>query len=719
MSCYRKSLKKSFFLPVLIIATIAIGLYSNSLKNGFVYDDKDTILNNTLIKSFDNIPLLFDKIAYFRRSEEVSYRPVVTFTYFIDDALYGLRPWGYHLTNILLHAINGALLYFFLTLLLTPHVSRFTSPAFLISLLFVTHPVLTETVNCISYREDLLVFLFYIATLSIYFGLRHPTSNQRPLVTVFLYFLSCLAYLFALLSKEMAATLPLTIFCYECLYGREKVAAAPCAADNRATLDSAATKIYDNIPFRVFNRYSIGYITITLFYLYLRFYLFHNPEEQIEAWRLVERFLTLPWLIISYMKLSLFPVQLSADYVINPTSSSFTAIFILPIIAFVSIITIIVILGNRERSILFGALFFLITLIPVYNIVPIANPLAERYLYLPVVGSVLFAVMFTYLIAEKFKIRLEYRNYCVAIFFLLVSTVFSLSVVKRNTIWRDGYSLWSDTVAKMPNSSQAHNNLGVVYFKQGRYDEAIGEFLKALKLRFDNELAHYNLGLEYLRQDRYGEAIYELKTALRFKPDYADAYNNLGIIYFRQGLFDQAIKEYLTAIRLKPDDAMVHYNVGVVFFKQSRYDKAIYELKTALRYKPDYADAYYNLGNTYARQGQFDQAIKEYLASIRLKPEYTDAYNNLGIAYARQGLLDQAIKKLLTAIRLKPDDARTHYNLASIYLEQGRYDEAIYEFTATLKLKPDFKEAYSNLEVLMKKRRVIKDTGNATVGRKR
>lgn len=529
MSANTEKLKKSFFLPVLIIAALAIGLYLNTLKNGFVYDDNDTILkNNILIKSFDNLPLMLDKTAYFNRSGEMSYRPVVTITYFIDYAFYGLKSSGYHLTNILLHAINGVLLYFFLTLLFTSHSSRITPHAFFTSILFVAHPVLTEAVNGISFREDLLVFLFYVATLSLYLILR-----QRPLTTAFLYPLSCFTFLLALLSKEMAATLPLIILCYESLYGREN------------------TKLHS----RLFNRYNMGYIAITFFYLYIRFYLFHNHKEQILPWGLIERFLTLPWLIVSYLKLGLFPVHLSADYVIYPVSSPSSPIFILPLIALVSIFAIIVILGNkkrnasgflqaktiavpeaplsgiesfgddrqfrsRHRSILFGALFFLITLAPVYNLVPLASQFAERYLYLPMAGFVLFVAFFASLIAEKLKIRPGYGNLYMPIFFIAVLIIFSFSVIKRNTDWKDSYSLWSDTVVKMPNSSLAHNNLGLAYYDQRRFDEAIGEYISAIKLRYDHENAHFNLGKVYFKIGRYDEAAYELETALKLKARY-------------------------------------------------------------------------------------------------------------------------------------------------------------------------------------------------------
>ena len=121
--------KNHHLLSISFILIIAIAIYSNTLKNGFVYDDESTIVNNTLIKDFSNISKLFTK-EYFISSAEASYRPVVTFTYFLDYAIYGLNPYGFHLTNLILHAINGVLLYIFLTSLITHH-SSLLSPFFL------------------------------------------------------------------------------------------------------------------------------------------------------------------------------------------------------------------------------------------------------------------------------------------------------------------------------------------------------------------------------------------------------------------------------------------------------------------------------------------------------------------------------------------------------------------------------------------------------------
>ena len=140
--------------PCIILSVISVIVFFNTASNAFVYDDSVTVVHNSLIKNWKNIHSLFS-FHYFMLSGELSYRPVVTLSYFIDYFLWGLNPVGFHLTNIFLHAGNTILFYFFLK-----RVVKANTSAFIAALLFTTHPVLTEAVNSVSYREDMLAAFF-------------------------------------------------------------------------------------------------------------------------------------------------------------------------------------------------------------------------------------------------------------------------------------------------------------------------------------------------------------------------------------------------------------------------------------------------------------------------------------------------------------------------------------------------------------------------------
>lgn len=528
--------KRSHLNSILIVIMAACAVYANTLRNGFVYDDLLTVIGNAFIKDAANLPSLFDRYSYFTLSGETSYRPVVTFTYFLDYSLFGLKAWGYHLTNILLHALNSVLLYIFLSLLKRKADARgreAEASPFLLSLLFAAHPVLTEAVNAISFREDLLAFLFYITTFCLYLVLSSYTKSafRRPV-----YIISCIIYFLALLSKEMAATLPLIIFCYTWIYRDKKpILLNPCL---------------------------VGYIAVTAAYLYLRFYYFYSPlEENIRAWEPIERVLTIPWLIMNYLKLTLFPVQLSADYVISPVRSIFSISFLLPLIAVASLAAAALALRKRKKGLSFGIFFLIITLIPVYNLIPIANSLAERYLYLPTAGSAIIIGSVIHLI---FKNK---NSYTLLLPFLVILSIYALLAVKRNGVWIDDYTLWNDTIKKAPSSNRAYKNLGWWSMKAGEYDEAINAYRKSLSLNDTQKDLHFNIGVMFSDMGRFDEAIQELEKELAIDPDNIKARVNLGGVYGIQGKQELAAREFKKVLEIDPNNQMAVKNMGVALEK--------------------------------------------------------------------------------------------------------------------------------------------------------
>lgn len=567
---------KRHILSISIILIVSLAIYANSFMNGFVFDDKMTIVNNTLIKDVNNLTLLIDKKIYFQRSGEASYRPVVTFTYFIDYAIYGMESWGYHLTNVLLHSVNGVLLYIFLTLLLKLDQSRTPSSknsflnnlSLIAILLFISHPALSEAVNSISYREDLLAFFFYMAALNIYVLI---SRRSQILAANLTYVVSCLFYFLALLSKEMALTLPIIVYCYEWVYMKKK-------------------KVGE-----ILSRYMFGYIIVSLFYVYLRFVYFSNPAADDSYMGFIERIYTLPVRLLIFIKLMVFPVSLIADYNVVPfiKSSILNAVSLAAVILFFfAVFKIAKRLESQE--IRFGGLFFIISLIPVLNIIPIYNPVAERYLYLPALGvTVALAGCF-----NRTTFKRSSHLYLTAIIILLCY----LSITqKRIYVWRDDYSLWTDAVRKAPRNPRAHNNLGLAYFQMAWIEESQKEFL----------------------------------NAIRSGNDYWEAHNNLGIVYRYQGRISDAASELMTAVRLKPDYVTGHYNLGILYEKTGSWERAAEEYKTTIRLKPSHAEAHNNLGTMYAKQGLMEEAIREYKIALELRPDYEIAHANLAVAYSK------------------------------------------------------------------------------------
>jgi len=368
-------------LKILLIIALPLIAFLNTLDNTFVYDDVFTITDNYFIRDWGNFSAFFTD-DYFKYSGEATFRPVVTLSYFIDYSLWHLNPAGFHLTNILLHAVNVVLVY-----LLVSAVSGSSTASFLTSILFALHPVLTETVNGISYREDILATTFFLGSillfiqsaivrLSAHDKVRNPQSKIHY---YFLYILALFSYLLALCSKEMAITLPLIVFLLDWLLG------------DKSRIKKNTIKYY------------IGFILVSGFYLFLRFVWFHNPVEKQLTYpdnSFLVNLLTMPKIFCSYIKLLFFPISFNAEYIIAHTKTPCAATFILGMI-FLSVIGVITYkFYNHSRRLFFFMLWFFVSLAPMMNIMPIANIMAERYLYLPSVG---FCAILAYILIEIWR----------------------------------------------------------------------------------------------------------------------------------------------------------------------------------------------------------------------------------------------------------------------------------------------------------------------------
>lgn len=503
----------SHIAAIVFIATLSIFLYANTLKNDFVYDDERTIVNNTLIKNLTNLPKLFEGESYFALSGEMTYRPIVTITYFIDYSIYDLKPWGFHFTNIILHTVNAVLLYIFLIQLtssppiniqksLIRHSS--TSPALIVSILFVAHPALTEAVNGISFREDLLVFFFYFISLICYL----KGAKNKPV----LYLVSCISFLLALLSKEMAATLPLTIILID---------------------------LYKGVDFKKSWRY-MGYAFVVLLYAYIRFFMFYNSIEfqDVEIKVLSERFLEVPALLGQYFRLLLLPINLSIEY---QKQINFGWIFVFGLIIIMLGVGIFIIATKKANMYTFGLLWILMTLIPVYNIVPIDNALAERYLYLPMPG---FSIALVSLINSQ-------SRYHKMLLVSLILSSFVFLVISRNSTWRDDYYLWGDAVKKV-STHRTYFKFGKASSEKGMLNDAVSAYLKALSIEPYDSDTYINLGIAYFEQGNVDLAIVNFKKSIWMKYDDATAHYLLGRSYIKKGLIEEAKLEYKEALNIEP-----------------------------------------------------------------------------------------------------------------------------------------------------------------------
>ena len=551
-------------LPIAVLVFISLAIYANSLSNGFVFDDYAVIVENKHLKNFgDSLPAFFSDAYFTIAGGEASYRPIATLSYFVIHSLAGLNPFYFHLSSVVLHALNVILVYLLLYLILG---SRFK--ALLAGLLFACHPALTEAVDCIAFNEDLLTAVFFLLALILY------VKSEVKGAAAAAYFLSLLCYFCALLAKEMAITLLPILLLYDLTF----------RPGNGPSL------FIKSVLKTVKSRWLIylGYAGVSLFYLVLRFVIFTHTGDGIKPYfgDIFERLLYLPNHIFNFVKLAIAPSDLQVEYLFSYPQTFFEFSHLVGLAGTLGLAVFSIFVHRRHPEIFFGIWWFIITLFPVYNIIQIFNPFAERYLYIPVIGFCLVVPVILHGIFSRAITRALAVNLATLLVVLVISSAYSTITIARNRDWKDGFTLWSKTVTQSPDNGIAHGSLGRAYQEQGLLTEAVAEYETAIKLMPKHYKAYYNLGVVYDQKGDFIKAQEYYQKSIAILPGFANAHFNLANLYHKQGLTADAIVHYRKLIELTPEDIEARNNLGVALAMQGNLDQALTQWQNVLKIDP-------------------------------------------------------------------------------------------------------------------------------------
>jgi tetratricopeptide (TPR) repeat protein len=565
-------------LPVALLVLLCLIVYHNSLSNEFVYDDFGSIVENKYIKQPGQFLSSLFNHSYFKIAGlEASYRPVATLSYFLIYVFAELNPFYYHLASLLLHTLNTVLVYWMASLILKNRLG-----ALIAGLLFASHPALSEAVNCIDFNDDPLAALFFLLSLIFYIRLKaeYVSSNIRQ------YSLALIFYFLGVLSKEMAITLPAIILLYDVVLR--------AGEQDRLTIQHVLTTLQKRANF-----YS-GYAAVSLVYVFIRFFILSSPGGYLNPsyGSLIKRIIYLPGHIFSFIELAVFPANLTADYVFSYPDSFFNVSNLLGFAGVMGLAGLSFLVYRYSKAVFFGIWWFLITLFPVYNLIEIYSPFAERYLYIPIIGFCLVVpAVIDGMVSRRFT-RPAVAMVVTLIPTLVILGLYSAATLARNPDWRNNFVLWSKTVQSSPNSLVAHGGLGLAYLKRGMFNEA--------------------------RQ--------EIETAINLYPNDARSYYNLGLVYHQKGNLEKAMENYNRSVTLNPDLMRAHYNLATLYAQQGAMDLAIQHYVKVTELDAEVIEAYYNLGLAYATQGKLKLAISEWEKVLQLDPYHSSAGNNLAKA---------------------------------------------------------------------------------------
>jgi protein O-mannosyl-transferase len=452
------------FLQTILLLAVTAAAFAGSFRGDFQYDDSLTILDNPHL----------DRFHIFIGHLDHMVRPVLYATFFVDRSLYGLDPVGYHLLNLVLHLGSGLLLYRILTDAVPDEAA---SIPFWTAMLFLIHPIATESVTYISGRASGLMAFFYLLALHLYIG-----ASQRPKGSGRLYLSGALAsFLLSIGSKETAVTFPIILLLWDWLIRRKR------GSDLRATL------ISNHLPFWIVlflaAAWAVGhprYMALAEFSFTIRLFWDHLLSELHATTYALLLFFS-PWNqnfdpdLPLFHSLTQWPLPRDLLLLSVVTAGAFFLARRLPLFAF-------------------GLGWFFIQLLPT-SLIPRNDLLSERNLYLPAVGLLLAIVAIgSHLIRrllpiDRCPVLVRFGSTVLATSLIAVLCIFTY---QRNLLYQDRQLLWSDAVKKSPNKARPHNNLGYAYALRNDWDRAIEEFRTAARLDPDFLLARDNLRDAYL-----------------------------------------------------------------------------------------------------------------------------------------------------------------------------------------------------------------------------
>jgi Flp pilus assembly protein TadD len=671
---------------VLILAIPALVIYANSLRNAFVFDDHYLVLLNPQIQDLSQYPRAFQvdaQRALDRPADRgVTHRPLRAALLAVQFHFFGANPTGFRAVSLLLHVLNGVLVFaIFRKVLGRPWPSLFTA------LIFVVHPVQTESVAYVSGQRDVLFTTFYLAGFLSFVQYRH---TQRALWLG----AAAAAYVMGLMSKEMAITLPLLCALYDLvrnLPGRGEGVHTPLV---RSVLEGARSVVARD---KMLYGAAAAVLAAALFY----FVFVANPSHQrtLYGGGLGPTLNTSARIVVHYVKQLSVPLTLNADYSYNAFPASASTVDPRGLLAVLILAAIgygLVFLLRVDRWAAFGGFWFFITLLPVSQIIPHHEMVAEHYLYLPAIG---FALVVAH--AVERGVRSPRYGFPVLVGCAAILLLLGLRTIVRNRDWKDDLALWTKTVQTAPQAARSRLNLAQALRSNGRDEEAIEQFRVYSTIRPDSPSAQIGMGDIYRQMGRYDDAAAQFTKALELSPESAAAALGLAQTYVAMGESDKATEISNHLLRAQFHDEASYRRVGETFAAAGLHGQAVAAYRKGLELNPLDVALHVALGKAYTAAGQHERALEAYREALKLRPGSPGIRNYLGAAYLETGQLQLATEVFLEAIKLDPDYAEARNNLGITYHRLGRRAEAEAEFRRALALQPDSTEFRQNLDLML------------------
>jgi Tfp pilus assembly protein PilF len=533
----------------LVLVAITFLAYAPVWHAGFVWDDETLITDNRLIKAEDGL------YRFWFTTEARDYYPLSSSLAWLEWRCWGNQALGYHVVNVLLHALNVVLVWIILR-----HLKILG--AWLAAAVFAVHPVNVATVAWVSEQKNTLSMLFCLVALLSY--LRFDEMGRWQW-----YVISLGTFLLALLSKSAVAMLPIVLLgCVWWRRGRIQWRDFICS-----------------LPFLIFSLI-LGLATI--------WFQYHRVlrGSVVRTDGLLGRFAIAGWAPWFYLYKALLPCNLSAVYPRWEIDPSRWVVYA-PAVALVICFTLF--WWKRRtwgKPLLFGLGCFVAMLFPVLGLFDQDfyqySFVADPWQYYSIIAPIALTVAAVTVICRRLSVRQDSLGRTISV---LVLVALGLATWERSNVYGSEESLWRDTVRKNPEFWMPHYNLGTTLLQAGKPEEAINQLEQAAQLGPDRAKVHSNLGLALAQDGRLNDAVAQFKQALKINPELFEVHANLGHALMMLGKTTEAIAQWEQALRIEPRSAEINYDLGQALEQSGRIADAIKHYEQALRIKPDYGKA--------------------------------------------------------------------------------------------------------------------------------
>jgi len=671
----------TYVIPPVFLSTLTTLFYYPSLWYPFQFDDLANITKNFHLRFYDISRSMFNNSRWIGEL-------LNAFCFKIGR----YNPFYYRLTNLFIHITSGVLLFYLIMALCRKNKSNSflannaLTIAFITAGLFLLHPVQTQTVSyVIQARLEGLATLFVLATLFFFIRAMRTTSTPRSyLFTGLMFFTGFLACG----TKEVVVVLPFLAILLDWFFIADRSWAS---FKQRLLLHAAFTLlIIGTISYYLDPSFLKEAVQLKLAAGNNRGNVLtdHALDVITPGHFLISQFKV----VLHYLFMFLWPQSICVEYDWKLAVSFFAPDSFFPFLALVALggTALYCAFKKNYAYISFGLLWFFVAVAPRSSIIPSSELICDYKTYLASIGWLfVLGVLLTKLIttrSNKTPFSSFFAQPSAHMFTMgLVCCLFGYASLQRNTVWKSPVAFWRDIVEKAPTKARGHNNLGVACAEQGKIDEAIACYQKAIRLDAYYTDPYNNIAVAYTHKNEIDKGIMALNQAIVLFPYYPEAYNNRGSLHLKKKDYAPAERDLRTAIKLRPYYGKAHYNLGRLYFEQQQEHTAWTHFKNATLGDLDTLEGFHTLGQISLRVKKFKEATQAFESMVATIQRTTNVPNadkiletaqfNLANAYFMDKQHDKSQQIYEYLSRHYPLDARYTHNLGETLYTKNEYQE--------------------------------------------